>query len=57
MLKETWVDKVDGVDDVLASHINGVAQAVIALEDTTADFDTALDELHAYAEALKGGEA
>lgn len=39
-LKNNWVDKIDGVDDVLAEDINKVAQAVILLEEapnTTVD--------------------
>lgn len=54
-LKETWVDKVDGVDDVMAEDINAIAQAVIDLEENVEVFDSALDELHEYAETLKGG--
>jgi uncharacterized protein YgfB (UPF0149 family) len=56
-LKEIWVDKVDGVDDVIAEDINNIAQSVIDLEENVENFDEALDELHAYAEALKGGVA
>lgn len=56
-LKEKWVDKVDGVDYVLAEDINGIANAVIDLEKNVEGFDEALDELHTYAEALKGGVA
>lgn len=56
-LKEIWVNKVDGVDDVIAEDINNIAQSVIDLEENVENFDAALDELHAYAEALKGGEA
>lgn len=54
-LKETWIDKVDGVDDVMAEDINAIAQAVIDLEEDVEGFDLALDELHEYAETLKGG--
>ena len=32
-LKDTWKDKVDGVDDVLAEDINSIAGAVIKLEE------------------------
>jgi hypothetical protein len=56
-LKEKWVDKVDGVDYVLAKDINDIANSVIALEENIEGFDEALDELHTYAEALKGGVA
>ena len=32
-LKDTWVDKIDGVDDAIAEDINEVAHAVIDLEN------------------------
>ena len=32
-LKDTWINKVDGVDDVLADDINSIAQAVIENEE------------------------
>lgn len=32
-LKDTWVDKIDGVDDASAEDINTVARAVIELEE------------------------
>ena len=32
-LKDTWKDKVDGVDDVLAEDINSIAHSVIELEE------------------------
>lgn len=54
-LKNKWIDKIDGVDDVVAEDINSIAQAVIDLEENIEGFDAALDELHAYAESLKGG--
>ena len=31
-LKDTWVDRIDGVDDASAEDINEVAHAVIELE-------------------------
>jgi hypothetical protein len=36
-LKDTWVDKVDGQDDVVAKDINDIARSVIDLEDTKVD--------------------
>lgn len=35
--KDTWVNKVDGVDEVSAEHINEVAQAVIKNEEDIKD--------------------
>lgn len=32
-LKDNWVDKIDGVDDVLSEHINDIAHGVIELEE------------------------
>ena len=32
-LKDVWKPKVDGVDDVLAEHINAIAEAVIKNEE------------------------
>lgn len=34
-LKDTWTDKVNGVDDIDAAHINEVAGAVIELEENS----------------------
>ena len=31
-LKDTWIDKVDGVDDVEAKTTNEIAHAVIEIE-------------------------
>jgi hypothetical protein len=33
-LKDTWTDKRDGIDDILAEDINGIAKAVIDIEET-----------------------
>jgi hypothetical protein len=56
-LKEKWVDKVDGVDYVLAKDINNIANAVIDLEQAVGEFDLFLDELHNYAQTLaRGGD-
>jgi hypothetical protein len=38
-LKDSWVDKIDGVDDVLAQDINDIAQGVIELEKDKASND------------------
>ena len=32
-LKDTWIDKVNGVDDILAEHINDIAQNVIEIQN------------------------
>lgn len=37
-LKDTWKNKTDGVDDVVANDINSVAQAVINIEDRISTF-------------------
>lgn len=36
-LKNNWVDKIDGQDDVMAEDVNSIARAVIDLETTTDD--------------------
>lgn len=54
-LKDTWVDRVDGVDDVLASDPNEIAHAVIELENEIGDIDAALDAILKIQNALIGG--
>ena len=44
-LKDTWVDKLDGIDDVLASDINSIAQSAISLEGNTEKLGKKVDEL------------
>ena len=56
-LKDTWINRTNGVDDVDAEDINNVAQAVITLENNYGEISTALDELHEYAQALVNGGA
>lgn len=34
-LKDTWTDKTNGVDDVVAEDINAIANAVISLENSS----------------------
>jgi hypothetical protein len=53
-LKDFWVDKVDGVDDVIAKDINDIASGVIALENANGDIETALDNIIAIQEELIG---
>jgi hypothetical protein len=53
-LKETWVDRIDGVDDADAEDINMVARAVIALEEANGDIDEALDRIIAIQNELLG---
>lgn len=56
-LKDKWINKRNGVDDVMADDINLIAAAVIVLEEEVGDFSLALDELHTYAESLVNGGA
>ena len=56
-LKDTWVDKVDGVDDVLAETTNNIANSVIDLENEVGDIGTALDSIIAIQESLIGGDS
>lgn len=53
-LKETWVDRIDGVDDADAEDINTVARAVIALEEANGDIDEALDRIITIQNELLG---
>lgn len=53
-LKETWVDRIDGVDDADAEDINTVARAVIALEEANGDIEAALDRIIAIQNELLG---
>jgi hypothetical protein len=53
-LKETWVDRIDGVDDADAEDINMVARAVIAIEEANGDIDEALDRIIAIQNELLG---
>jgi hypothetical protein len=55
-LKDVWVDKEDGVDDVVAKDINDIAQGVIALENATGDIEMALDGIIAMHNSLIGGD-
>lgn len=42
-LKDTWKDKVDGIDDVLASDINSIARSAIQSEEKIAEQETAIN--------------
>ena len=53
-LKDFWVDKIDGVDDVIAKDINDIASGVIALEYANGNIETALDNIIAIQEELIG---
>lgn len=44
-LKDIWENKVDGDDDILAEHINSVAQAVIDLEESKVEEKNNFDKL------------
>lgn len=54
-LKDTWVDKVDGVDEVSAEDPNQIAHAVIELEESLGAIDSALDAIIEIQETLIGG--
>lgn len=41
-LKDTWKDKVDGIDDVLASDINSIARSAIQSEEKIAKQETTI---------------
>lgn len=56
-LKDFWVDKVDGVDDVIAKDINDIASGVIALEYANGNIENALDSIIAIQNSLIGGDA
>lgn len=43
-----WVDKVDGVDDVLAEDINNIANAVIKLEEDVSNIELPDTDLSNY---------
>lgn len=51
-LKNTWTDKVDGVDDVLAEDINAIAHQAIENADAIADSENALDVIIAEQESI-----
>jgi hypothetical protein len=55
-LNNNWTDKIDGVDDVLAEDINGIAHAVIDIEIANGDIDAALDGIIAIQNTLIGGD-
>lgn len=56
-LKDTWIDRVDGVDDVSAKDPNEIAHAVIDLEIGVGDIGAALDAILSMQEKLIGGGA
>lgn len=51
-LKETWIDKVDGVDDAMAEDINAIAHQAIENAGAIADSENALDVIIAEQEAI-----
>lgn len=55
-LKDKWKDKVDGVDDVVAKTTNDIAHAVIDLEDSVGNIDSALDNIIEIQNSLIGGD-
>lgn len=44
-LKEKWVDKVDGVDYVMAKDVNDIAGGVITLEDEMTEVKTTIGNI------------
>lgn len=38
-----WIDKVDGLDDVLAADINSLAGAIISLEELAGTLNDTLE--------------
>lgn len=56
-LKDIWVDKKNGIDDVDAEPINEIAHSVIELEKQVGKIDSAFDELHSYAQNIISGGA
>lgn len=51
-LKETWIDKVDGVDDVVAKDINDIAHQAIENAEAIAESENALDVIIAEQESI-----
>lgn len=45
-LKDTWIDKVDGIDIISTEDINQVAQAVISLEVDSEEVKKEINELN-----------
>lgn len=56
-LKNNWTNRRDEIDDVVADDINKIAAAVIELEENIGEISLALDDLHAYAQSLAGGDS
>lgn len=56
-LKDTWVDKENGIDDVDAEPINDIANAVIELENENGNISLALEEIINIQNSLIGGES
>lgn len=54
-LKDTWVDRVNGVDEVSAEDPNEIAHAVIELENGMGNIDSALDGIISIQNTLIGG--
>lgn len=51
-LKGNWIDKVDGVDDVMAKDINAIAHQAIENAEAIADSENALDIIIEEQEAI-----
>lgn len=44
-LKDKWINKVDGVDYVMAQDVNDIAEAAIALEDEMQEVKTNIGDI------------
>lgn len=55
-LKDNWTDKLDGIDDVLASDINAIANSAIELEKKVATLEENPSHGIELAQTLEGNE-
>jgi hypothetical protein len=56
-LKDTWIDRVDGVDDVSSEDPNVIAHAVIELEEKIPEIKAGLQLILDAVNSLSGGES
>lgn len=54
-LRDTWSDKANGVDDILAEDINAIAHAVMANETDLEGVEDSLDVIIQIQDNLIGG--
>ena len=55
-LKDNWTDKLDGIDDVLASDINEIAHSAIELEKKVSEIEENPSHGIELAQTLSGNE-